>query len=166
MTHLGKGKFWIQSRCRYLPTPLHGQDVTQFLSKGVTGVNLEFSFSLTCCLTKAKEPILSCFLPIAGRRIIKLIPFRKVFVLCEMQSTWSRNWTHVDGSISDAGDHYTTGTAKAFEADVIPLKSWPCVTSCLWQRGWVNTYKSKSKVGDLSQGWPEGSLFNSYHTEV
>ena len=26
--------------------------------------------------------------------------------------------------------------------------------------------KSKSKVGDLSQGWPEGSLFNSYYTKV
>ena len=25
---------------------------------------------------------------------------------------------------------------------------------------------SKSKVGDCSQGWPEGSLFNSYFTEV
>ena len=24
----------------------------------------------------------------------------------------------------------------------------------------------KSKVGDLSQGWPEGSLFNSYYTKV
>ena len=23
-----------------------------------------------------------------------------------------------------------------------------------------------SKVGDLSRGWTEGSLFNSYHTEV
>ena len=23
-----------------------------------------------------------------------------------------------------------------------------------------------SKVGDLSRGWPEGSLFNSYYTEV
>ena len=20
------------------------------------------------------------------------------------------------------------------------LKNWPCVTFCLWQRGWVNTY--------------------------
>ena len=25
---------------------------------------------------------------------------------------------------------------------------------------------NKSKVGDLSRGWPEGSLFNSYYTEV
>ena len=23
-----------------------------------------------------------------------------------------------------------------------------------------------SKVGNLSQGWPKGSLFNSYYTEV
>ena len=26
--------------------------------------------------------------------------------------------------------------------------------------------KVKSKVGDRSQGWPEGSLFNSYYTNV
>ena len=26
--------------------------------------------------------------------------------------------------------------------------------------------KKVSKVGDLSQGWPEGSLFNSYYTKV
>ena len=25
---------------------------------------------------------------------------------------------------------------------------------------------SKSKVSDLSRGWPEGFLFNSYYTEV
>ena len=25
---------------------------------------------------------------------------------------------------------------------------------------------SKSKIGDLSQGWPEGSLFKSYYTKV
>ena len=25
---------------------------------------------------------------------------------------------------------------------------------------------NKSKVGDLSRGWPEGSLFNSYYIEV
>ena len=25
---------------------------------------------------------------------------------------------------------------------------------------------SKSKVGDLSRGWPKGSLSNSYYTEV
>ena len=27
-------------------------------------------------------------------------------------------------------------------------------------------YKCKSKVGDLSQGRPEGSLFDSYYTDV
>ena len=26
--------------------------------------------------------------------------------------------------------------------------------------------ENQSKVGDLSRGWPEGSLFNSYYTEV
>ena len=31
------------------------------------GLNLEFSFSYTSCLTKAKEPSLPYYLPIAGR---------------------------------------------------------------------------------------------------
>ena len=26
--------------------------------------------------------------------------------------------------------------------------------------------KYKSKIRNFSQGWPEGSLFNSYYTEV
>ena len=25
---------------------------------------------------------------------------------------------------------------------------------------------SKSKDGDINRGWPEGPLFNNYHTEV
>ena len=29
----------------------------------------------------------------------------------------------------------------------------------------VNIYQV-SKVGDFGRGWPEGSLFNSYNTEV
>ena len=29
--------------------------------------------------------------------------------------------------------------------------------------GWVDIV---SKVGDHSRGWPEGSLFNSYYTEM
>ena len=35
-------------------------------------------------LTKAEEPSLSYYLPIAGGRIFGFIPFQKVLVLCEM----------------------------------------------------------------------------------
>ena len=31
---------------------------------------------------------------------------------------------------------------------------------------WIYKYVSKSKVGDLSRGQPEGSLFDSYYTKV
>ena len=30
----------------------------------------------------------------------------------------------------------------------------------------ANFINVSSKVGDRSRGWPEGSLFNSYYTEV
>ena len=79
-----------------------GQDVTQgqFFQRGLTGLNSEFSFSYTSCLTKAEEPSLPYYLPIAGGRIIGFIPFPRVLVLCEMQSVSSRIWTRVAVSIS------------------------------------------------------------------
>ena len=42
--------------------------------QSLTGLNSEFSFSWTSCLTKAEEPSLSYYLPIAGGRIIGFIP--------------------------------------------------------------------------------------------
>ena len=41
-----------------------------FFKRSLTGLNSEFSFSKTICLTKAKEPRLPYYLPIAGGRII------------------------------------------------------------------------------------------------
>ena len=64
---------------------------------------------MTSCLTKAEEPSLSNYLPIAGGRIIGFIPFPRVLVLCEMQLAWSRIWTRVGVSISYDDNHYTTG---------------------------------------------------------
>ena len=60
------------------PTPLLGQDMTQgqFLKRSLAGLNSEFSFSKTSCLTKAEEPSLPYYLPIAGGRIIGFIPFQ------------------------------------------------------------------------------------------
>ena len=48
------------------------------LKWSLTGLNSEFSLSLTGCLTKGKEPSLLYYLPIAGGRIIEFIPFPKV----------------------------------------------------------------------------------------
>ena len=70
----------------YTIPPL-GQDMTQgqFLKRSLTGLNSEFSLSSTSSLTKAEEPSLLYYLPIAGGRIIGFIPFPMVLVLCEMQ---------------------------------------------------------------------------------
>ena len=79
--------------------------------RSLTGLNSEFSFSYTSCLTKAEEPSLSYYLPIAGGRIIGFIHFPRVLVLCEMQSVSSRIWTRVAVSISYDDNNYTTGTS-------------------------------------------------------
>ena len=91
------------------PSALAGYDTRSIFKRSLTGLNSEFSFSLTSCLTKAEEPSLSYYLPIAGGRIIGFIPFPRVLVQCEMQSTSSRVWTRVAVSISYDDNHYTTG---------------------------------------------------------
>ena len=65
-----------------------------------TGFNSEFYFSKTNRLTKAEEPSLPNYLPIAGVRIIGFIPFLRLLVPCEMQSASSKIWTRVAVSIS------------------------------------------------------------------
>ena len=97
-----------------LPTPSAqaGYDTRSFFKWSFTGLNSEFSFSKTSCLTKAEEPSLPYYLPIAGGRIIGFIPFPRVLVLCEMQSVLSRIWTCVAVSISYDDNHYTTGTSN------------------------------------------------------
>ena len=76
--------------------------------QSLTGLNSEFSFSKTGCLIRAEEPTLPYYLPIAGGRIIGFIPFPRVLVLCEMQSTSSSIWTRITVSISYDDNHYTT----------------------------------------------------------
>ena len=93
----------------YLPNPSTraGHDTMSILK---WSLNSEFSFK-TGCLTKAEEPSLPYYLPIAGGRIIGFIPFPRVLVLCEMQSLSSRIWTCVSVSISYDNNLYTTGTS-------------------------------------------------------
>ena len=82
--------------------------------RNLTGLNSEVSFSETSCLTKAEEPSLPYYLPIAGGRIIGFIPFPRVLVLCEMQSVSARIWTRVTVSISNYDNHYTTDNFSAY----------------------------------------------------
>ena len=102
----------------YLPNPsaLTGYDTRSILKRSLTGLNSEFSFSLTTCLTNAEEPSLPYYLPIAGGRIIGFIPFPRVLVLCEMQSVSSRIWTRVAVSISYDDNHYTKGTSLVLQS--------------------------------------------------
>ena len=87
--------------------------------RSLTGFNSEF-FSKTSWLTKAEEPSLPYYLPIAGR-IIGFIPFPRVLVLCEMLSVSSRIWTRVAVYISNDDNDYTTGTSGHFLGYVWPL---------------------------------------------
>ena len=91
-----------------------GYDTMSIFKRGLTGLSSELSFSKISCLTKAEEPSLPYYLPIAGGRIIGFIPFPRILVLCEMQSVSSRIWTRVTVSISYDDNHYTTGTSFFF----------------------------------------------------
>ena len=101
-------KFWLILVCMYLPTLPYGQDEIQgqFLS-GVLQIWIQ-SFPSP---RLAEEPSLSYYLPIAGGRIIRFIPFPRVLGLCEMQSASSRVWTCVAMSISYDDNHYTTSAS-------------------------------------------------------
>ena len=99
------------------PSARAGYDTRSIFKRILTGLNSEFSFSLTSCLTKAEEPSLSDYLAIAGGRIIGFIPFLRVLVPREMQSVSSRIWTRVTVSISYDDNHYTTGTANVVVND-------------------------------------------------
>ena len=52
----------------YLPNPSAraGYDTRSIFKRSLTGLKSEFSLSWTSCLTKAEEPSLSYYLPIAG----------------------------------------------------------------------------------------------------
>ena len=106
----------------------------QFFKQSLTGLNSEFSF-LTSCLTKAKEPNLPYYWPIAGRRIIGFIPFQRVLVLCEMQPVSSRIWTPVAMSTSCDDNHDTTDTWE-----LILLVIWNHITAWTTQNYMSENY--------------------------
>ena len=90
------------------PTARAGYDTRSIFKRSLTGLNSEFSFSLTSYLIMAEEPSLPYYLPIVGGRIIGFIPFPRVLMVCEMQSVSSRIWTRVTVSISYDVYHYST----------------------------------------------------------
>ena len=110
----------------YLPNPSTraGYDTKSIFKWSLTGLNSDFSFSETSCLTKAEEPSLPYYLPIAGGRIIGFIPFPRVLVLCEMQSISSWIWTHGTVSIPYDDNHYTTGTSTSIFLYNVPVPKW------------------------------------------
>ena len=67
------------------PSARAGFDTRSILKRSLTGLNSKFSFSYTSCLTKAEEPSLPYYLPIAGGRIIGFKPSPRVLELCKMQ---------------------------------------------------------------------------------
>ena len=88
-----------------------GYDTRSVFKRSLTSLDSEFSFSSTSCLTKAEEPSLPYYLPIAGGRIIGFIPFPRVLEICDMQSFSSRIWTRIAVSIFYDDNHDTTGTS-------------------------------------------------------
>ena len=50
------------------PSARAGYDSRSIFKQSLTGLNSEYSFSLTSCPTKAEEPSLPYYLPIAGGR--------------------------------------------------------------------------------------------------
>ena len=67
----------------------------QFLG-GVQLVSIQFSFSLTGCITKAKEPNLSYYIPIAGREVMNLYLSSKALARNETQTASSGIWISND----------------------------------------------------------------------
>ena len=69
--------YWQQEQYYpiYPPPARAGYDTRSIFKRSLTGLNSEFSFSYTSCLTKAEEHSLPYYLPIAGGRIFGFIHF-------------------------------------------------------------------------------------------
>ena len=78
----------LASSCRHYSCSVSCARITcrsQSFFRSASGLNPEFSFSSTGCHTKVKEPSLSYYLPIAGRRKVVFRPFRNILAPSEMQ---------------------------------------------------------------------------------
>ena len=90
------------------PTPPSqvGCGTKSIFQQNRSGLNSEFFFSSTGCLTKAKEPCLPYYLKIGKVRTDGFLPFLEALVQNEMQGDSSRIWTQVTNSLSH-NNHYT-----------------------------------------------------------
>ena len=74
---------------------------------------MNFPFSKTGCHTKVKEPGLPYYLPLAGRRIVRFIPFPRILLPYEN----ANSFTH------DLNSVYFQWHYKPFKPQTAPLKS-------------------------------------------
>ena len=109
-----------------------GCDTRSIFKQSLTGLDSEFSFSWTGCLTKAKESSLPYYL--AGGKIIRFIHFSWVLELCQMQSALTRIWTRVAVFISYNNNHYTMSTSVG------------CVHNTMWV---VNSWRKMLRRSSL-----------------
>ena len=86
-------------------------NLRSIFKQSLTGLNLEFSFSLTGCHTKVKDPGWPYYLLIARGRIVGFISFPRILVLYQMQTASSKFWTQITVFFSNANIHYTMSTS-------------------------------------------------------
>ena len=92
------------------PSARVGSDTKSIFNRSLTG--LIKSFLLDRRHSKIKELSLTNYFPIAAGRIVRVIPFPRVFLLCEKKTVSSRIWTRITVFIFYVDNHYTTSTCK------------------------------------------------------
>ena len=109
-----KRKKWMEWKCVYIysiPPPQVGCDTRSIFKWRSADLNTEFSFSLTGCLIKAKEPSLYYYLLIAEARRDGFMPFLRALVWSQTQTALSRIWTWYVKFISWDDKHHTTSAS-------------------------------------------------------
>ena len=94
--HILKHTIYIYIYIYTNPSARAGCDTRSIFKRTLNpGLNPEFSFSSAGCHTNAKKPSLPYYLPIAGWRTVRKIPFQRVLMWWEMQTAWFRIWTWI-----------------------------------------------------------------------
>ena len=111
----------------WLKSPNHSHTVRMWhrsiFKRSSVGLNSEFSFSLTGCLTKAKE---SCvLLPLVGGKPNRFIFFWRALVRSETQTVLTRIWTRVANSIPYDYNRYAKHAGTV------------CVCACVYESAYM-----------------------------
>ena len=77
-----------------------GWDTRSIFKRSLTGLNSEFSSSLTSHYFNIIKFSLLFYIPRAGERILRFITFRRVLMVSERQTSSCRIWTQISVSIS------------------------------------------------------------------